>query len=85
MPIDGITGVHEDTAVAATLLLPQVMVSQLLPATPVCGVHEAAPTGPVMSVGQVRVVQLLPVPAVCGTQLPLGVFSTLFVLHAVVV
>ena len=79
------TGVQDDTATLLVLLLPQVVVFQSLPASPVIGVQEAAGVGPLVTVGQVVVVQLLPGAAVIGTQLPEGVFGALLVEHTVAV
>lgn len=56
MPVFGADGLQVATATSVLLFGPQVVVVQLLPASPVAGVHEATPVGPVRSTGQVVVV-----------------------------
>lgn len=56
MPALGPDGLHVATATLVLLFVPQVVVVQLLLASPVAGVHEATPVGPVRSTGQVVVV-----------------------------
>ena len=85
MALVGATGVQDDTAVLATLLLPHVVVVHALPLLPVAAVQVATPVGPVDTIGQVVVVQLLRAVAGIGTQPPDAVAAGLLVLQVVVV
>ena len=87
LPAAGAAALHDAVGVGPVFVTGQVVVVQLLPATPTAAVQDPARigVGPVTAVLQVVVVQLLPAVAVMETQEPLGTFVVLFVEHEVVV